>query len=143
MKGFTDTDIQDYLEGVFTGDVKALEDYIYNTDEGKKHFQSFNALFHMLQTGPLPSLNISLENKVMAALDARETKKSFNWNGVLWVLTGICIAAALIASFIFLQNVSEDISITPLIIIALVILTIAFHGIDWYRQYKRYIKLLG
>ena len=143
MQRFTDNDIQDYLEGVFTGDVKALQDYLQNTEEGKRHLQYFQSLFDVLQEGPVPSLNISLENAVLAAL---EPKKSFGWNNVLWIVTGICIAAALAACIFFMQGLSffsqiDTNGITPLVIVAVIVLTLAFHGVDWYRQYRRYNKL--
>jgi hypothetical protein len=143
MQRFTDNDIQDYLEGLFYGDTRSLEAYLHDTEEGKKRLQYFQSMFEALQEGPVPSLNISLEQSVMAAL---EPKKGFNWNYVLWTITGICIVAALTACFIYMEDLSffsqiSATAITPLAIVALVLLTLAFHGVDLYRRYSRYKKL--
>ena len=141
---FTDSDIQDYLEGVYYGDVKSLEYYLQNTNEGKKRLAYFQSMFDMLENAPAPSLNISLEENVMAALNARQKKQSFNW---LWVVTGGCVVAALFTSFLFLDDLSfftrmAGNGIMPLILIAAILLSLAFHGIDWYRQMRRYNKWL-
>lgn len=147
MQPFTDNDIQDYLEGVFTGDVNALEEYIQNTEEGRKRFASFKNLFSMLQEAPRPTLNISLGDSVVAAIDARKSKPSFNWNILLWIITGCCIIGALTSVYLFIGDFSfvnqvADSNLVVLIIIAIVLLSVAFHGIDWYRQYRRYNKWL-
>jgi hypothetical protein len=141
---FTDNDIQDYLEGIYYGDIKSLEDYLKNTEEGKKRLAYFQSMFSMLEDAPEPSLNISLEENVMAALDKREKKGSYN---LLWLLTGGCVAAALVTSFLFLDDLSflarlAGNSIMPLVLIAAILLSLAFHGIDWYRQIRRYNKWL-
>lgn len=144
---FTDNDIQDYLEGMFYGDIRSLEDYLNNTEEGKKRFGYFKAMFSALEKGPVPSLGISLDDAVMTALDAREKKKSFNWNKPLWFLIAACVAGAMVLGFIFLEEVSFFANaangfIVPLIIVAAVLLSLAFHGVDIYRQQRRYNKWL-
>lgn len=144
---FTDNDIQDYLEGVFTGNVNALEEYINNTEEGRKRFESFKSLFSLLHEAPRPTLDIALGDSVMTALDARKTKPSFNWNILLWIITGCCIIGALISVYVFIGNFSfvnkvADSSLVVLIVIAIVLISLAFHGFDWYRQYRRYNKWL-
>jgi hypothetical protein len=144
---FTDNDIQDYLEGLYYGDIKSLEDYLQHTEEGKKRLEYFRSMFSILRDAPAPSLNISLEEKIMSALDAREDKKSFNWNKVLWMLTGGCIMAALVSCFLFLDDLSfftraAGSGTVSFILIAAILLSLAFHGIDWYRQYRRYNKWL-
>lgn len=144
---FTDNDIQDYLEGVFTGDVNALEEYINNTDEGRKRLDSFKSLFSMLQEAPRPALKISLADSVIAALDARNAKPGFNWNMLLWIITGCCIMGALVSVYLFIDDFSflnqvADSGLVILIIVAIVLITLAFHGLDWYRQYRRYNKWL-
>jgi hypothetical protein len=144
---FTDNDIQDYLEGFYYGDIKSLEDYLQHTEEGKKRLEYFRSMFVILQDAPAPSLNISLEEKVLSALDARKEKRSFSWNKVLWGLTGGCIMAALVSSFLFLDDLSfftrvADNGSVSVILIAAILLSLAFHGIDWYRQYRRYNKWL-
>lgn len=145
---FTDNEIQDYLEGNFTGDVKALENFINNTEEGRKRLAAYKALFNALAEGPIPALNISLDNAVLAALDARSAKKSFNWNWILWTIIALCIVAALGSCYFFLKDLSfftllSDSNLLPVAIITIVAILIAFHGIDWYRQYRRYNKWLA
>ena len=147
MQQFTDNDLQGYLEGTFTGDVNALEEYIQNSEEGRKRFGSFKNLFSMLQEAPRPTLNISLGDSVVATIDARKSKPSFNWNILLWIITGCCIIGALTAVSLFIDDFSfvkqvADSSLVVLIIVAIVLITTAFHGIDWYRQYRRYNKWL-
>jgi hypothetical protein len=143
----TDNDIQDYLEGIFYGDIRALEEYLHGTEEGKKRLEYFKSMFRVLESGPVPSLNISLDDAVMAALDARKKKESFNWNKPLWFLTAACVGAALFFGFIFLEELSffanaANSFIVTLIIVAAVLISLAFHGIDLYRQYRRYNKWL-
>lgn len=144
---FTDDDMQDYLEGIFTGDVTAFEEYINNTEAGKKRFEGYKTMFNLLQEGPLPVLNIKLDEAVMAALDARKRKTSFNWNIIVWGLVGCCVAGAVAAGYLFLSDLSffkevADSSLSALIIIAVILISLAFQGIDWYRQYRRYNKWL-
>jgi hypothetical protein len=144
---FTDNDIQDYLEGIFYGDIRSLEEYLLNTEEGKKRLDYFKAMFRALESGPVPLLNISLDDAVMAALDERDKKKSFNWNKPLWLLTAACVVGVMVFGFIFLDELSffakaANSVIVPLIIVAAILLSLAFHGIDWYRQMQRYNRWL-
>ena len=144
---FTDNDIQDYLEGVYTGKVQALEDYLQKTEEGRKRLDYFNAMFRMLGNGPLPTLKIALDEAVLAALDARQQKPARIWNSVLWVVTVLSIAGTLVAGFVLISDLSffnqfENGLILPFAIL-LILLLVGFYGLDWYRQYRRYQQTLS
>ena len=144
---FTDNDIQDYLDGMYTGNIQLIEEYLQNTEHGKKRLANFNALFGMLRNGPVPSLNIELDQAVLSALDARQRKPVGIWNALLWVVTVLCITGTLISGFVLISDLSffnqfENVLLVPFAIL-LVLLLIGFYGLDWYRQYRRYQQTLA
>ncbi len=143
---FTDNDIQDYLDGVYTGNISALENYLQNTEEGRKRFTNFNTLFGMLRNGPVPSLNIELDQAVLAALDARQRKPAGIWNILLWIVIVLSIGGTMISGFVLISDLSffnrfESGLLIPFALL-LVLLLVGFYSLDWYRQYRRYQRTL-
>ena len=137
---FTDRDIEEYLDGTFSGNVQALESYLHGTEEGSQRLAYHKSFYALLQTGPEPQLNISLPGAVMEALANRKAKKVHELNYVLWIAGGIVAAALLYYMIILLSNFSWSLpGISPIwVIVMIVLIVIAFHGIDLKEQQRRY-----
>ncbi|HYE53886.1 MAG TPA: hypothetical protein VD996_03555 [Chitinophagaceae bacterium] len=137
---FTDREIEEYLDGTFSGDVQAMESYLHGTVEGSQRLAYHKALYALLQSGPEPQLNISLPSAVMQALANRKVKKVRERNYVLWTAGGIVAVALLYYVIVLLASFSWSLpGINPVwVVVVLALMVIGFHGIDMREQQKRY-----
>lgn len=145
---FSDKDIQEYLDGTFKGDSKALLDYLYHTEEGQQRLAFYKQLYNTLQDAPLPELSFSLDDAVLHALVTRTQKKASNHSGLLWIPAGIAALAVIawcftqVKGFAFVTTVVQNSLFAGLLVIV-VLLVVALHSIDWRQQQERYKKILG
>jgi len=145
---FSDKQIQEYLDGVFTGDLPSIEHYLLHTQEGQQRLSVYKLLYETLDNEPSPVLNFSLEDAVINALEKREQQepvKQWRW---LWIPTLVIGIALIIYSFLSVSNfeylASIVISTTAVgLIVLAVLLLIACHTMDAWQQQKRYKKVLG
>ena len=140
---FSDRDIEEYLDGIFEGDIAAMRQYVEQTPEGRARLASVQALYAALDDEPQPALSFSIGQTVMDTLAARETKKGFKWNSILWIAGAIAAMVLLFYCFRFIgefqlqDNAKQVSNLFPFaIFIALII--IAFQWTDVQRMKKRY-----
>ena len=140
---FSDRDIEEYLDGVFEGDIAALKEYLEHTDEGRTRLASFRVLYAALHEEQQPELSFSLSQSVMQTLEAREAKGSFKWNIILWIVGGLggivllfyCIR--LLSEFQLPANTNQVNYLFPFAIF-MALMIVAFHWTDIQRMKKRY-----
>lgn len=140
---FSDSEIEDYLDGVFTGDITVIRHYLENTEEGRQRLANIQALYTALSGEEEPKLSMALDAAVMDALARRSEKKSFAWNGISWVGGAAALGILLFYCLRFFEGLllnadtlgtSGFIFITIIIIVALT----AFQWADVKRMRERY-----
>ena len=140
---FSDRDIEEYLDGVFEGDMEALKEYVEQTSEGRARLASVQALYAALQDEEQPQLSFSLSRAVINTLEARESKKGFKWNGILWTVGAIAglvllfYCFRLLSEFQLTDNTGLFGNLVPFVIFMALII-VAFHWTDIHRMKKRY-----
>ena len=140
---FTDLEIEEYLDGTFTGDVQAMESYLHGTEAGRQRLAYHKALYGMLQSAPEPQLDISLPEAVMHALANRKAKKVRSRDYVLWIAGGIVAVPLLYYVIVLTARFSWQSlpGVSPVWVIAVIaLLVIAVHGIDLREQRRRYMS---
>jgi hypothetical protein len=140
---FSDRDIEEYLDGIFEGDIEALKGYLEHNPEGRARLASVRALYAALQEEQQPQLSFSLSRAVINTLEARESKKGFRWNGILWIvgwIAGLMLlfyCFRLLSEFQLPDNTRLFGNLVPFAIFMALII-VAFHWTDVHRMKKRY-----
>ncbi|HYF32773.1 MAG TPA: hypothetical protein VD993_16720 [Chitinophagaceae bacterium] len=134
---FSDSDIEDYLDGVFEGDAEAIKIYLYNTAEGKQRLNNIQALYAALREEEQPRLFVPLSESVLSTLAARKAKKKSTWGYLVWLAGAIAAGALIFYCWFLLKNVS--VNYIPFIIVMALVIT-AFQWIDVYRMKERYAQ---
>ncbi len=75
MKQYTENDIQDYLDGTFTGNVNDIEKFFQQNFNAQKNLQAYKALYAGIENQMPPSPSIDLASSVIKIIENRKDKK--------------------------------------------------------------------
>lgn len=85
-------DIEDYLDGYFTGDAKELELFIQQNPEAKTAMAMYKGMYTLIKAEQKPQLSFSLADRVLSHLQTRKDKKE----RIEFRLTNLLLAAVIV-----------------------------------------------
>ncbi len=105
MNQYSEQDIQDYVDGIFSGDAKDLETYLETNDNAQKQLQLYKALYSAIEQQPAPYLSIDLAGCVIDRIEKRKEARETVWAKVaVFVLATLIVIAVSLCYTYFGMN---------------------------------------
>lgn len=95
MNRYTEQDIQDYLDGRFSGDAAALQNYLAQHPEAQRQVEMYRLLYAGIKAQPVESLSIDLAGAVTAKIEERSKAKELRWSRTVSAVVSALAVAAL------------------------------------------------
>ena len=76
MSHFTDEDIQNYVDGTFTGNIAALEDYIQQNPLAQQQVEHYRLMIKTISEQEVPRLTFDLAGAVISKVQRKKPRSS-------------------------------------------------------------------
>lgn len=101
MTHYSEQDIQDYLDGRFSGDAAGLQNYLATHPDAHRQLEMYRLLYAGINTQPADALSIDLAGTVTSKIEKRAEAKELRWSRAVSAMVLVLAAVALKISYAY------------------------------------------